>query len=35
MQHLKGYDSMPENSSKLSDTDLKTISCWIENRVPE
>jgi len=35
MQHLKGYDSMPENSSKLSDTDLKTISCWIENGVPE
>ncbi len=31
MQHLSGYNAMPKGSSKLSDTQLKTISCWINN----
>lgn len=35
MQHLSGYKSMPKGGSKLSDAQLKTISCWIENGTPE
>jgi hypothetical protein len=31
MQHLSGYDNMPKGGSKLSDAQLKTISCWIQN----
>ncbi len=35
MQHLRGYEKMPQGASKLDDTKLKTISCWIENGMPE
>lgn len=35
MQHLSGYDDMPRNGDKLSDTQLQTISCWIENGMME
>lgn len=35
MQHVKGYHAMPEDAAKFSDTDLQTISCWIENGMPE
>jgi cytochrome c553 len=35
MQHLSGYKAMPQGSTKLSDTDLKTISCWISNGKPQ
>lgn len=35
MQHLSGYANMPEKAAKLSDDKLKTISCWIENGMPE
>ncbi len=35
MQHLGQYVAMPENGAKLSDTQLQTISCWIENGTPE
>jgi hypothetical protein len=31
MQHLSGYSNMPKGGSKLSDAQLKTISCWIQN----
>ncbi len=35
MQHLSGYKAMPQGRSKLSDAQLKTISCWIQNGTPE
>lgn len=35
MQHLSGYKAMPQGGSKLSDTELKTISCWISNGTPQ
>lgn len=35
MQHLKGYESMPKGGSKLSDDQLKTIYCWIQNGTPQ
>mgnify|MGYP001400444497 CR=1 FL=1 len=30
IQHLPGYDAMPEGRAKLDDSDIQTISCWIE-----
>ncbi len=35
IQHLKGYSNMPRGKSKLSNEQLKTISCWIENGAVE
>ncbi len=35
IQHLKGYEAMPKNSAKLSDADIKLISCWVQNGTPE
>lgn len=35
MQHLNGYDAMPKDGAKLSDSQLQTISCWIANGMPE
>ncbi|PIY07493.1 MAG: hypothetical protein COZ18_17170 [Flexibacter sp. CG_4_10_14_3_um_filter_32_15] len=35
MQHLSGYKSMPQGRSKLSDAQIQTISCWIQNGSPE
>jgi hypothetical protein len=35
MQHLSGFKAMPQGRSKLSDAQLKTISCWIQNGTPE
>lgn len=35
MQHLSGYKSMPRNASKLTDDQLKLISCWIQNGMPQ
>ena len=35
MQHLSGYKAMPEGGSKLSDDQLKTVGCWIQNGMPE
>jgi hypothetical protein len=31
MQHISGYDAMPKGGSKLSDAQLKTLSCWVAN----
>jgi cytochrome c5 len=31
MHHLNGFEAMPQNGPKLSDDQLKTISCWIDN----
>ena len=35
MQHLSGYSKMPKGRSQLSEANLKTISCWIENGTPQ
>lgn len=35
IQHLSGYKAMPQGKSKLSDAQIKTISCWIENGKPQ
>lgn len=35
MQHLSGYDNMPQGASKLSDATLQKIYCWIQNGQPE
>jgi hypothetical protein len=35
MQHLSGYKPMPKGGNKLSDEQLKTIYCWIQNGMPE
>jgi hypothetical protein len=35
MQHLSGYKAMPQGGTKLSDTELQTISCWISNGTPQ
>jgi cytochrome c5 len=35
MQHLSGYNSMPQGGSMLSDDKLKLISCWIKNGMPQ
>lgn len=35
IQHISGYKPMPENGAKLSDVNIKTISCWVQNGSPE
>lgn len=35
IQHKSGYSKMPKNANKLSDADIKTITCWVQNGSPE
>lgn len=35
IQHKSGFSPMPRNAPKLSDADIKTLTCWVENGVPE
>lgn len=35
IQQAAGYDAMPKGSSKLSETQIQKIYCWIENGRPE
>lgn len=35
IEHLSGYEAMPDGAAKLSETQIKTISCWIDNGTPE
>ena len=35
IQHLSGYDAMPQGASKLSEANIKTISCWVQNSMPQ
>lgn len=35
IQHKSGYSKMPKGESKLSDADVKTITCWVQNNMPE
>jgi hypothetical protein len=35
IQHKTGYKKMPRFDSKLSEENIKTISCWVQNGAPE
>lgn len=35
IQHLSGYDPMPRNAAKLSDSQIRALSCWKQNGLPE
>ena len=35
IQHLSGYDAMPKGASKMSDADIKTLNCWVQNGMPQ
>ncbi len=35
IEHLSGYKEMPERASKLPDSDLQKIYCWIESGKPQ
>ncbi len=35
IHHLDGYDAMPEDAPKLSDTQLQLLTCWVESGTPE
>jgi cytochrome c553 len=35
IQHLSGYTAMPKGASKLSDADIKTLNCWVQNGQPQ
>ncbi|MBL7829864.1 MAG: hypothetical protein JNK41_02470 [Saprospiraceae bacterium] len=34
VQHKSGYTKMPKGASKLSDADVKSITCWVQNGMP-
>lgn len=34
INHKSGYNSMPEGASKLSDSDIQTITCWYNSGTP-
>lgn len=34
IQHKSGYNKMPQGAAKLSDADIKTIACWVQNGTP-
>ncbi len=31
VQHTSGFQSMPQNSAKLSDANIQKIVCWAQN----
>jgi cytochrome c553 len=35
IQHLSGYTAMPQGASKMSDADIKTLNCWVQNGQPQ
>lgn len=35
IQHKSGYTKMPKGASKLPDADIKTITCWVQNGMPQ
>ncbi len=35
VQHVSGYDKMPKGGSKLADDKVKTLSCWVQNNMPQ
>ncbi|MDI9338880.1 MAG: hypothetical protein QM539_10725 [Alphaproteobacteria bacterium] len=35
IQQLSGYEAMPQNAPKLSDSSIKLIICWIKSGYPQ
>ena len=35
IQHISGYSPMPDGGAKLSEADVKTLSCWVQNGMPQ
>jgi hypothetical protein len=35
INHSSGFDKMPKNSAKLSDAEIKTLTCWVNNGAPQ
>jgi hypothetical protein len=35
IQHKSGYKAMPQGSGQLVDSDIKLISCWVQNGTPQ
>lgn len=35
IQHITGYEAMPEGGAKLDETTVQIISCWVQNGSPE
>lgn len=35
IQHLKGYDNMPKNGSKLDEVTIQKLYCWVQNGSPQ
>lgn len=35
IQHISGYKPMPQNGNQLPESSIKTLSCWVQNGVPE
>lgn len=34
VEHDAGYSAMPQNGTKLTDTQIKKIYCWMQNNKP-
>jgi len=35
IQHVKGYNPMPQGSAKLSSDKIQLLTCWVQNGSPE
>lgn len=35
IQHLSGYEKMPQGSSKLPEATIEMIGCWVQGGTPE
>jgi mono/diheme cytochrome c family protein len=35
INRTSGYDPMPKGSPKMSDADIKNITCWVNNGAPQ
>lgn len=35
VQHLKGYDDMPKDASKLDEATIQKLYCWVQNGSPQ
>lgn len=35
INHRSGFSAMPQNASKLSDSNIELLTCWVENGSPQ
>jgi hypothetical protein len=35
VQHKSGFSKMPKGRAKLSDADIKILTCWVQNGTPQ